>query len=143
MILYLDTSSLVKLYVDESGSEEVRQDLSVAASASTSLVTYAEARATFARARRLGNIGPAAFRGAKRDFEADWSHFLVVEPSFELCRAAGELAERYHLRGFDSIHLATFLILASSQQSDVRFSTFDRPLGRAAVLALRAMRRFG
>jgi predicted nucleic acid-binding protein len=143
MILYLDTSSLLKLYVNESGSDEVRQDLSAAANASTSLVSYAEARAAFARGRRLGSIGSAELRLAKKDFDADWSKYLVIEPTIELCMAAGDLAERYQLRGFDSIHLATFLHLASRQLSEVRFSTFDRPLGRAAILALRAMRRSG
>ncbi len=141
MTLYLDTSSLVKLYVDEPGSDEVRQDLSEASVGATSLITYAEARAAFARHRRLGDITPAGFRSAKQDLDTDWTRFAVVEPTLDLCRAAGELAERYQLRGFDSIHLATYLHLASGGQSEVRFSSFDRHLNRAALAALRAETR--
>jgi predicted nucleic acid-binding protein len=143
MTLYLDTSSLAKLYVEEPGSDEVRQDLSAASTGATSLLTYAEARAAFARAHRSGNITPTGFRSAKRDFDADWSMLVIVPPSDTICRNAGELAERYGLRGFDSIHLATFLHLANSDRSEVRFSSFDRQLNRAATRALRAARRSG
>jgi predicted nucleic acid-binding protein len=141
MTLYLDTSSLVKLYIDEPGSDEVRQDLSQASGAATSLITYAEARAVFARARRLGHITPAGFRAVKQDFEADWPMLMIVQPSDTLCRRAGDLAERYGLRGFDSIHLASLLHLAGDDRSEVRFSSFDRDLNRAATRALRILRR--
>jgi predicted nucleic acid-binding protein len=141
MTLYLDTSSIIKLYIDEPGSDEVRQDLSEASVGATSLVTYAEARATFARLRRLGSLTMGAFRLARRDFDADWSRWVIVPLTETLCRTAGDLAERYGLRGFDSIHLATFLHLVSSDPSEVRFSTFDRQLGLAATAAARGHRR--
>jgi predicted nucleic acid-binding protein len=141
MTLYLDTSSIVKLYVEETGSDEVRQDLSEAERAATSAVSYAEARAAFARHRRDGKFTPATFRVVKRDFDADWRRLAIVEPTSELCHAAGDLAERYGLRGFDSIHLATFLHLASNRGSEMRFSSFDRQLNIAAARALRAVRR--
>jgi uncharacterized protein len=142
MTLYLDTSSLIKLFVEEPGGDEVRQDLSEAAAAATSLLPSPEARATLARLRRTGSVTAGEFRSAARDLEEDWSRYLVVEPSLELCRAAGELAERYHLRGCDGIQLATFLDVArTNRQSETRFSSFDRQLSRAANLAVRAMRR--
>jgi predicted nucleic acid-binding protein len=138
--LYLDTSSLVKLYVEQSGSDEVRQELGDAEVGATSLVAYAEARAAFARLRREGSITAVAFRAVKRDFDGDWSKYLVVDPTPELCQTAGELAERYRLRGFDSIHLATFLHVArEARSSEARFSSFDRPLNRAARAALRGI----
>jgi predicted nucleic acid-binding protein len=143
MTLYLDTSSLFKLYVEETGSDEVRQELSEAAVGATSLVAYAETRAAFARVRRSGNITAAGLRSAKRDLANDWSGYLIVAPTGNICRSAGDLAERYGLRGFDSIHLATFLHLADSNRSEVRFSSFDRQLNRAATRALRAARRSG
>jgi predicted nucleic acid-binding protein len=142
MTLYLDTSSLVKLYIEESGTDDVRQDLGEASAGATSVVAYVEARAAFARLRRQGTITPAVFRSVKRDFDADWSRYLVVEPTLELCWTAGELAERYRLRGFDSIHLATFLHVArEARPSEARFSSFDRQLNRAARTALRSVTR--
>jgi predicted nucleic acid-binding protein len=142
MTLYLDTSSLVKLYIEENGTDDVRQDLGEASAGATSLVAYAEARAAFARLRRQGTITPAAFRAVKRDFDADWSKYLVVEPTPELCQTAGEFAERYRLRGFDSIHLATFLHVArEARPSETRFSSFDRQLNRAALTVARGITR--
>jgi predicted nucleic acid-binding protein len=144
MTLYLDTSSLVKLYVEEPGSDEVRQGLSEADTGATSAVSYAEARAAFARHYRDRRLTPATFRIVKRDFDADWSRLAIVEVTAALCRAAGELAERYELRGCDGIQLATFLDVARERRgSETRFSSFDKDLNRAATRALRAVRRSG
>src|SRR5471030_482793 len=133
--VYLDTSSLVKLYVEQIGSDDVRQDLAEASSAATSLVAYAEARAAFARLRREGDITRQAFGAVKREFNGDWAGYVVVEPTIDLCRVAGDLADQYGLRGFDSIHLATFLHLVNTDRSEVRFSSADRALNRAATRA--------
>ena len=142
MTLYLDTSSLVKLYVEEPGSNEVRQDLGEADAGATSAVSYAEARATFCRLRREGKLTPATFRAVKRDFDADWSRLAIIEPTVALCRAAGDLAERYQLRGCDSIQLATFLFVARERAgTETRFSSFDRRLNQAATRAVRSARR--
>jgi predicted nucleic acid-binding protein len=142
--LYLDTSSLLKIYVAEDGSDVVRQELAGCAAAATSAVTYAEARAAFARRRRDGTLTAAVFRAATRDFDEDWPRYLVVEATMAVCRKAGELAERHALRGFDSLHLAAFLqVVRDTPSSEVRFSSFDRDLNRAAALALRAVRRSG
>jgi uncharacterized protein len=144
MTLYLDTSSLFKLYVEETGSDDVRHELAEADTVATSAVSYAEARAAFARLRRDGRLTPATLRVVKRDFDADWARMAIVEPTVALCRAAGELAERYGLRGCDSIQLATFLEVARGDvRSETRFSSFDRALSLAATRALRAARRSG
>jgi predicted nucleic acid-binding protein len=52
MMVYLDTSSLVKLYVDEIDSEKIRVIAYNTAAVSTSKVACAEARAAFARKQK-------------------------------------------------------------------------------------------
>ena len=52
MTLYLDTSSLVKLYVEEGAAQEVRALVGKAAVVATSSVANAEARAALARQAR-------------------------------------------------------------------------------------------
>ena len=104
----------------------------------------AEARATFARLRRDRTLTPAKFLAVKRDFDGDWARLAIIEPTAALCRAAGELAERYRLRGCDSIQLATFLdLVREDARSEIRFSSFDRQLNLAATRALRAATRRG
>ena len=133
MILYLDTSSLVKLYVDEPGSREVRRLVDTAELVSSSVVAYAEARAALARRRRESSLTPSGHRRAKAALDADWPHVLTIEVSEPLSRRAGDLAERRRLRGFDAVHLASFLSIAEEFPSDeVRFSTADKVLRRAA-----------
>jgi predicted nucleic acid-binding protein len=131
--LYLDTSSLVKLYVAEPGTEAVRKLVNQATIVATSLVAYPETRAALARRRRERALRPAAFMSAKRTFEADWPKYFTIEVSASLCREAGELAERYRLRGYDSVHLASYAEIARQAGArQTRFSSFDDGLNRAA-----------
>ncbi len=139
MTLYLDTSSLVKLYVAESGSDSVRAHVERATIVATSMIAYPEARAALARRRRERALAPAAFTAAKRQFEADWPKYLAVQVTDTLCKDAGQLGERYALRGYDSVHLASFLEVArQAGAADTEFSSFDDRLNAAARRAARA-----
>ena len=132
MIAYLDTSSLVKLYVEEEGSSSVRKLVERAELVATSVVACAEARAALARQRREGGLTSAGYDRAKNDFEQDWPRYLTIEVSEAVYRSAGDLAEKHHLRGFDSLHLASFLSLYRDGARKIRFSAFDEALNRAA-----------
>ena len=57
MTLYLDTSSLVKLYVAEPGSDAVRKLVSQATVVATAGIAYPETRAALARRRRERAFG--------------------------------------------------------------------------------------
>ena len=140
MTLYLDTSSLVKLYVQEVGSEDVRNLLAQAAVVSTSIVAYPETRAALARLRRSGDLTPATFAAAKRNFEEQWPAFLALEVTAAVSREAGHFAERYALRGFDALHLASFAEIARRADiTDTRFSSFDDRLNKAARVVARRL----
>lgn len=142
MTVYLDTSSLVTLYVDEPGSGAVRTDIARAAVVATSVIAYPEARAAMARRYREGALTRAAFSAAKRSLDADWPKYLAVVVTEGLCREAGRLAERYALRGYDSVHLASYLEVARHAGAvDTRFSSFDVSLNDAAKRAARALAR--
>ena len=133
MTLYLDTSSLVKLYVAERGSDAVRKLVDAASVVATSSIAYTETRAALARRRRERALRPKAFASAKTAFEAEWPKYLTVEVTTALCRQAGEFAERYRLRAYDSVHLAAFAEVArEAGVRDTRFSSFDDALNRAA-----------
>lgn len=142
MTLYLDTSSLIKLFVEEEGSEAVRQLLGDADVAATSVVAYPEARATLARLRREGALTAEKFVSAKRDFEEQWPAYLSLEVTDQVGRAAGDFAEQYRLRGYDSVHLASFAAVARrAGLRDTTFSSFDDRLNRAARSLARALAR--
>ena len=132
MIAYLDTSSLVKLYAEEEGSPLVRELVERSELVATSVVAYAEARAALARQRREGGLMATGYNRAKADFERDWPRYLTIEVSEAVYRSAGDLAEKHHLRGFDSLHLASYLALYREGARQTRFSAFDEALNRAA-----------
>jgi uncharacterized protein len=142
MTLYLDTSALVKLYVEETGSANVRALVHAARVVATSVVAYAETRAALARLRRERLLTARQLATLRRQFDEQWEQYLALEATDSLCRAAGDLAERYGLRGFDSIHLASFQEVARrAGLTQTRFSSFDDKLNRAARTLLRALRR--
>jgi predicted nucleic acid-binding protein len=125
VIVYLDTSALVKLYAEEEESGElVRQAVDEAERIATSTVAYAEARAGLARKEREGVFTKAGHRGAVEDLDNDWPTYARLIVSDTLSRRAGELAERHALRGYDSVHLASALRFAERFE-DLRFLAFD------------------
>ncbi len=133
MILYLDTSSLVKLYVEEEGSADVRALVNRAEIVVTSVVAFAETRAALARLRRGKFLAPARYADAKRHFADDWAALLTLDVTDELARTAGDLAEKHAVRGFDSIHLATFVhVLERRPDDEVHFSSYDQQMVAAA-----------
>ena len=142
MTLYLDTSSLVKLYVAEPGGDVVGRLVKQATVVATSGIAYPETRAALARRRRERALTAAAFTRATRAFEDDWPRYLAVEVSASICREAGDLAERYRLRGYDAVHLASYLEVArGAGVAETQFSSFDERLNRAAKAAVRAEAR--
>lgn len=135
MIVYLDTSALVKLYVSESGSRALRAYASKSEALATSVVAYAEARAAFARLLRSGRTIPRQHVRRLRRLNLDWDDYLRVELTPELVREAGDLAEVHALRGFDSIHLASGLWLKERTTSALVFAAYDRRVLAAASQA--------
>lgn len=133
MTLYLDTSTLVKLYIDEPGSAAIEALVEEATIVATSAIAYVEARATFARRRRERLLTRDELSLVTRRLDADWASFFVVDATDALARSAGALAETHRLRGADAIHLASFeQVLTRSSDDDVQFSCADENLSRAA-----------
>ena len=58
---------------------------------------------------------------------------LVIDVSNMIVERAGDLADRYLIRGFDAIHLASAQQVRELNAGEVQFSTADRRLGDAAV----------
>lgn len=135
MILYLDTSALVKLYVREQSSTKVRRQVDKAIAVATSVVTYAEARSAFARLLRERPESRRLHRQRVSRLDQDWRSYAVVELTPAVARSAGEIAEQHGLRGFDAIHLASALWLQSAHADELTFMAFDDRLVPAAAAA--------
>lgn len=122
MITYFDTSILMKLLVDDEAfraeSERLWLDSDFVVCAE---IGYTEARAALAAARRNERLTAAALDTAMDQLELLWGQVSVVVVDTELVRAAGVLAERDALRGYDAVHLAAAVagqvtVVASADQ---------------------------
>src|SRR3970282_2963903 len=78
-VIYLDTSALIKRFVNEKGSPLVQSLLRQAEGVATAKIAYAEVFAGLARKLREGNIPKSMHALACRQFERDWLAYLRVE----------------------------------------------------------------
>jgi hypothetical protein len=99
MILYLNTSALVKLYMEEPGSKAVRALLERAQVVSASRVAYMEMRAGLARKLCQGELREEEYRHILSDFEKDWKNYFVIEVSEGVAQWGGELVGKNILFG--------------------------------------------
>lgn len=128
MITYIDTSTLLKLVIEEAGSERAVTVWTAAdAVASVSLVMV-EARAALGAAQRAGRLTAAQRRVAVAELDELVASLHLVAVNDALVRRAAELAEVEHLRGYDAVHLAAALTIGATV-----FSSADTALCAAAT----------
>lgn len=129
MILYYDTSALVKLLIDEQGSELAKKLWDSGHPAASSILVYPEGRAALATAQRAGRLHQRGLKHSLETFEVLHEALLSLGVNERLVRAAGHHATEFGLRGYDAVHLATALGLAGQEPVLV---TWDEDLARAA-----------
>ena len=132
MIAYFDTSALVKLLLDESGSDIVLTAWDGADVRVTSRLAFPEVRAALAAAERDGRLSPADHRTSRRFLPRRASQVAIIELSPPIAEAAGDLAERFALTGADAVHLASGLAVPADESI---FLTWDLRLATGAVAA--------
>jgi uncharacterized protein len=132
MILFCDTSALVKLYIAEDGSEATRRLAQEAEILSVSRIAWAEFHAAAARRARMVPADEPRLDEARQALAEQWADFLVVEVSQPVVELAGEYADLYALRAYDAVQLATASYLAGKSGQSVTFACFDKRLNKAA-----------
>jgi uncharacterized protein len=139
MILFCDTSALVKFYLIEDQSEALRRLTTEATAVGVSRIARAEAHAAFARRVREVESDRAALEAAKQALSADWPHYLVVEVTHEVMVRAGDYADAFALRAYDAVQLASAQEIALAMDDTLTFACFDTRLNKAArVLGMTA-----
>jgi predicted nucleic acid-binding protein len=134
VILFLDTSALVKLYIVEADSPAVHASVAQAETVAVCRIAWAEACAAWARRAREVPADEAAIIAARQALTRDWPHFFVLEVTQAVVERAGDLAETFALRGYDSVQLAAACEILTVVPGGVAFGCFDRRLDKAARL---------
>ncbi len=129
MIIYLDTSSLVKLYVEETQALEVREWVEEAELIATCRVAYPETISALDRRFRNGDFSKPDYDLLIGGFAKDWLNYVVLD--FDEIEA-GRLVRKYGLRGFDAVHLSSAKMVKRDSPMALFFSSFDEKLNKAA-----------
>ena len=107
---YLDTSALGKRYVEEVGSDWVRALTAPDAGHAllTARITMAEIYSVLARRRREGSAQADACAVAAQAFTAhSKTEYRFIELDINIISLARDLLDRYPLRAYDSVQLAS------------------------------------
>jgi predicted nucleic acid-binding protein len=139
MILYLDTSALVKRYIQEAGTDEVIALLESAESVGSASLTKVEMAAAFEKTVRQGWVKRKIAMQAWQDFLDHWSSFTRLNTSSGSIDRASALAWEYGLRGYDAVHLACALLWKETLETQITMATFDRDLWQASKKAVLAV----
>jgi predicted nucleic acid-binding protein len=124
MTTYVDTSALMKRYVEEDGSDIAEAWLRADPVLVTSWVTLIETRRNLARL-----LGGADLVAARQQCVADLDQFALLVVDEPLSHAAAEVAEVLGVRSPDAVHLASAERL---RVAGLTFLTFDFRQAQAA-----------
>lgn len=131
MTLYVDSSALLKRYVDEHDSDAAVELMSNDPVLATSRITEVEVRRNLARL-----LGDSALDDARRQFSADLDAFALMAVDAVICNEASRIAEQTLCRSLDALHVASALRAGASTTLltfDVRRARTARAMGLSVL----------
>ncbi len=132
MTTYVDSSAMLKLYIDEADSDDAQRLLDADPVLVTSWVALVEVRRNLARL-----LSGAALTKAREACERDLDAMALVDLDERGWRRAADIGEITGVRSLDALHLAAAQQL---QIGDLVFCTFDlRQANAARQLGLRVV----
>ena len=131
-MIYLDTSALIKRFVNEKGSALVESLVQGKGAVATAKIAYAEIFAGLTRKLREGNVSKPQYALACRQFERDWHAYVRVGLEDDILLLARDLIQRRPLRGYDAVHLASALRLKTALGKEITFAAADEQLLNAS-----------
>lgn len=136
---YVDTSALVKRYVDEAGSDWFRTILDQSPPPSVIVVhlVIVEMTSALTRRRREGTLTPTEYAQIQAAFRSDClNEYRIVTAVDGIIDEAIRLLERYPLRAYDAVHLAAAVVanrhLLADGLAPLIFLSADDRLNNAA-----------
>jgi uncharacterized protein len=135
VITYVDTSTLLKLVVEEPGSEMAAVIWDSADALASVVLVVVEARAALAAASRAGRLTEPQHREAKQEAATLIEELHLVEVTDDLITAAADLAEAENLRGYDAVHLASALLVGAEILTSADDALCEAAFGRDLHIA--------
>jgi len=131
VILYLGSSSLIKLYIDETHSDIVREWVKQAEIVATCRVAFTEVISAIDTRYRNNDISKKDYELISKGFSEDWGNFATVDfDEFE----TGRLIRKYGLKRLDAINLSAAKLIKNDREDiSLYFSSASIELCRAAA----------
>jgi len=130
--VFLDSSALAKRYLEELGSDRVRQILFSASSLAVSVICVPEIASALCRRRRERKLSSQQYLKAKQALFEDMEESSIVNITGEVVTRAVELLERWALRSSDALHVAS----AAEWSAELFVSADERQCAAARAYGL-------
>lgn len=134
-LVYFDASALVKLVVDEDGSDLAARLWDGCDAALASRLAYVEVCSALAASHRNKDLAESDLDAALAGFDTFWASVRALHLTEQVQFRAGQLAREHALRGADAVHLASALAVGDPELVmavwDLRLSARARAAGLA------------
>ena len=110
MKAFIDTSSLVKKYIAEAGSNELDVFLGKVSEITVSPTCWLELNSTIARRLKEKTLTSTQAHWLKTEARKDFDYFRQVLWNENLEQKAIELIQKHHLKTLDSLQLASAFV---------------------------------
>ena len=131
-LVYFDASALVKLVIDEDGSDLVARLWDGCDAAVASRLAYVEVCSALAASHRNKDLSASDLDSALAGFDTFWASVRALQLTEHVQLRAGQLAREHALRGADAVHLASALAVG---YSDLVMAVWDQRLSAGARAA--------
>ena len=132
MIIFCDTSALMKLFVTEQHSNAIQKLARESARVIVSQLTWAEMCAGLALKQRTNQVDAQLATTALAQLRAEWPRYSRLGVDEELMIESGDLSLKFGLRAYDSVQLASAQRVHKQLGSNLTFCCFDKQLNAAA-----------
>jgi predicted nucleic acid-binding protein len=130
MTLFFDTSALLKRYLDETGSDRIKDLFDQATSVFVSAISPVECASAFQRLFYTHDIDKRLFQKLTLEVSLDFAFFQTVDFDTHVKDICLKLLTKYPLKSLDTIQLASLLSVAQDVEY---FIVCDQQLKRYAI----------
>lgn len=132
---YIDSSSLAKRYIDESGSEKLQEFLEQSDEMGLSIVAVPEVLSALNRRRRENSISNSDYETAKSQLLTDLPDVEIIDVSADVISTTIGILEKSAVRTLDAIHIAS----AVRWKADIFISSDIRQLQAAETAGIKTL----
>ena len=130
-VIFWDSSAIIKWYVDEEGSADVRKWQRQSKFHQAASISHAEVLAALQRLRRDNLITRQELEKCVDKFVSDFRRMFILDYSGPVRKVAEEISSTVGLRGADLVQLVSAIKL-NREGIPIMLATFDGVLANAA-----------